>query len=82
MLRLATEATRAKGLPVVISLQESLLIALSTATTEACQRHEVLSFHPGLWIFSFPIAASTNFAIRWIHASALPEGPILTGASS
>ncbi|MEU9150549.1 hypothetical protein AB0D59_08385 [Streptomyces sp. NPDC048417] len=37
------------------------------------------SFHPGLWIFSFPIAASTNFAIRWIHASALPEGPTLTG---
>ncbi|MGW7527971.1 SLAC1 family transporter [Streptomyces sp. NPDC054783] len=37
------------------------------------------SFHPGLWIFSFPIAASTNFAIRWIHASALPGGPALTG---
>lgn len=38
------------------------------------------SFHPGLWIFSFPIAASTNFAIRWIHASALPGGSALTGA--
>ncbi|MFI6495172.1 hypothetical protein [Streptomyces sp. NPDC050564] len=37
------------------------------------------SFHPGLWIFSFPIAACTNFAIRWIHASALPGGPALTG---
>ncbi|MER6568754.1 hypothetical protein ABT288_21860 [Streptomyces sp. NPDC001093] len=37
------------------------------------------SFHPGLWIFSFPIAASTNFAIRWIHASELPGGPALTG---
>jgi tellurite resistance protein len=37
------------------------------------------SFHPGLWIFSFPIAASTNFAVRWIHASAPPGGPALTG---
>ncbi|MBB5928236.1 SLAC1 family transporter [Streptomyces echinatus] len=37
------------------------------------------SFHPGLWVFSFPIAASTNFAIRWVHASALPGGPALTG---
>ncbi|MEV6294999.1 hypothetical protein AB0M41_32245 [Streptomyces sp. NPDC051896] len=37
------------------------------------------SFHPGVWIFSFPIAASTNFAVRWIHASALPGGPALTG---
>ncbi|MEV6057979.1 hypothetical protein [Streptomyces sp. NPDC052107] len=37
------------------------------------------AFHPGLWIFSFPIAASTNFAIRWVHASALPGGPALTG---
>ncbi|WP_051927286.1 hypothetical protein [Streptomyces durhamensis] len=37
------------------------------------------AFHPGLWIFSFPIAASTDFAIRWIHASTRPGGPILTG---
>ncbi|MGJ5752361.1 tellurite resistance protein TehA-like permease [Streptomyces puniciscabiei] len=37
------------------------------------------AFHPGLWIFSFPVAASTNFTIRWIHASALPAGPVLTG---
>ncbi|MFF7749251.1 hypothetical protein ACFZCP_08380 [Streptomyces sp. NPDC007971] len=37
------------------------------------------AFHPGLWIFSFPIAASTNFTIRWIHGSALPGGPALTG---
>ncbi|MFF3920661.1 hypothetical protein ACFYZB_46205 [Streptomyces sp. NPDC001852] len=37
------------------------------------------AFHPGMWIFSFPIAASTNFAIRWIHASALRGGPALTG---
>ncbi|WP_079161649.1 hypothetical protein [Streptomyces fodineus] len=37
------------------------------------------SFHPGLWIFSFPVAASTNFTIRWIHASAPPGGPALTG---
>ncbi|MER6068003.1 hypothetical protein ABT187_03900 [Streptomyces sp. NPDC001817] len=37
------------------------------------------AFHPGLWIFSFPIAASTNFTVRWIHASALPGGPALTG---
>ncbi|OIJ97593.1 hypothetical protein BIV25_15315 [Streptomyces sp. MUSC 14] len=37
------------------------------------------AFQPGLWVFSFPIAASTNFAVRWIHASALPAGPALTG---
>ncbi|MEV7189746.1 hypothetical protein [Kitasatospora sp. NPDC093102] len=37
------------------------------------------SFHPGLWIFIFPVTASTNFVIRWIHASAIPEGPALTG---
>ncbi|MFI6360435.1 hypothetical protein ACIBJF_49780 [Streptomyces sp. NPDC050743] len=37
------------------------------------------SFHPGLWIFSFPVAASSNFTIRWIHASALRGGPVLTG---
>ncbi|MFJ5034834.1 hypothetical protein ACIQB5_43875 [Streptomyces sp. NPDC088560] len=45
------------------------------------------AFHPGLWIFSFPVAASTNFTIRWIHASALPGAPaltaiLLTGATS
>ncbi|MEV6114053.1 hypothetical protein AB0L59_16445 [Streptomyces sp. NPDC052109] len=45
------------------------------------------SFHPGLWIFSFPVAACTNFVIRWIHASAPPAGPaltaiLLTGATS
>ncbi|MEU9481385.1 hypothetical protein [Streptomyces sp. NPDC048191] len=37
------------------------------------------SFHPGLWIFSFPVAASTNFTIRWIQASACPGAPALTG---
>ncbi|MFB7505976.1 SLAC1 family transporter [Streptomyces broussonetiae] len=37
------------------------------------------AFHPGLWIYSFPVAASTNFAIRWIRASAPPGGPALTG---
>ncbi|GAA2272499.1 hypothetical protein GCM10010430_68080 [Kitasatospora cystarginea] len=37
------------------------------------------SFHPGLWIFVFPVTASTNFAIRWIHASAIPAGSAFTG---
>ncbi|MFI9615722.1 hypothetical protein ACIHCM_29260 [Streptomyces sp. NPDC052023] len=37
------------------------------------------SFHPGLWLFSFPIAACTNFAIRWIHACAPPGASAITG---
>ncbi|KUN82442.1 hypothetical protein AQJ66_21690 [Streptomyces bungoensis] len=38
------------------------------------------SFHPGLWVYSFPVAASTNFAIRLIAATRAPACPVLTWA--
>ncbi|MEU7305549.1 hypothetical protein AB0950_36220 [Streptomyces sp. NPDC007189] len=38
------------------------------------------SFHPGLWVYSFPVAASTNFAIRLIAATRGPAYPVLTWA--
>ncbi|MFI6352273.1 hypothetical protein ACIBJF_06305 [Streptomyces sp. NPDC050743] len=30
------------------------------------------TFHTGYWIFSFPVAASANFVIRWSHGADLP----------
>ncbi|ASQ98845.1 hypothetical protein [Streptomyces sp. 11-1-2] len=30
------------------------------------------SFHTGLWIYSFPVAATTNFLVRWIYAADVP----------
>ncbi|MFG3207078.1 hypothetical protein [Streptomyces sp. NPDC048192] len=38
------------------------------------------SFHPGLWVYSFPVAASTNFAIRLITATRGPACQVLTWA--
>ncbi|MEV7687445.1 hypothetical protein ACFW1F_14570 [Streptomyces bungoensis] len=38
------------------------------------------SFHPGLWVYSFPTVASTNFAIRLITATRAPACPALTWA--
>ncbi|MFE9728591.1 hypothetical protein ACFYQ5_34695 [Streptomyces sp. NPDC005794] len=29
-------------------------------------------FHTGFWTFSFPIAATANFAIRWAHGADIP----------
>ncbi|MGV9350561.1 SLAC1 family transporter [Streptomyces spiralis] len=36
------------------------------------------SFHPRLWVYSFPVAASTNFTLRLIAATHVPAGPALT----
>ncbi|AEM85476.1 C4-dicarboxylate transporter/malic acid transporter [Streptomyces violaceusniger] len=30
------------------------------------------SFHTGLWIYSFPVAATTNFLVRWTSAAEVP----------
>ncbi|PIB03831.1 hypothetical protein [Streptomyces sp. HG99] len=30
------------------------------------------SFHYGFWIFSFPVAAGTNFLLRWLHGTDVP----------
>lgn len=36
------------------------------------------SFHTGFWTFSFPIAATANFAIRWVHGADVPAWRPLT----
>jgi tellurite resistance protein len=36
------------------------------------------SFHVGFWTFSFPIAATANFAIRWVHGADVPAWRPLT----
>ncbi|MFF2328607.1 MULTISPECIES: hypothetical protein [unclassified Streptomyces] len=30
------------------------------------------SFHTGFWIYSFPVAATANFVIRWVHGADVP----------
>lgn len=35
-------------------------------------------FHPGLWVLSFPVAASTNFAIRLLNGTHVSAAPALT----
>lgn len=35
------------------------------------------AFHPGLWVFSFPVTASTNFTIRLLVATGVRIGPAL-----
>lgn len=36
--------------------------------------YRVLSFNPNFWAFTFPVAASSNFAIRWLTSAELPRG--------
>ncbi|MEU9063955.1 hypothetical protein AB0D13_35130 [Streptomyces sp. NPDC048430] len=36
------------------------------------------SFHMGFWIFALPIAAGSNFAIRWFHGADAPAWRPLT----
>lgn len=38
------------------------------------------SFHAGFWTFSFPIAATANFAIRWVHGADVPAWRPVTWA--
>lgn len=38
------------------------------------------SFHIGYWVFSFPAAASANFAIRWCYAADVPAWRPVTWA--
>ncbi|MFE2351903.1 TDT family transporter [Kitasatospora cineracea] len=36
------------------------------------------SFHPNVWVYSFPTAATANFTIRWLHGTAAPAWRPLT----
>ncbi|MFD8515348.1 hypothetical protein ACFV27_30795 [Streptomyces antimycoticus] len=38
------------------------------------------SFHTGLWIYSFPVAATTNFLVRWTYAADVPGREIIVWA--
>ncbi|MGV9249063.1 SLAC1 family transporter [Streptomyces sp. NPDC003710] len=38
------------------------------------------SFHTGLWIFSFPVAATANFLVRWTYAAEVPGREALAWA--
>ncbi|GHC41816.1 hypothetical protein EF913_34240 [Streptomyces sp. WAC04189] len=44
------------------------------------------SFGTGFWIYSFPVAATTNFVLRWVHGADVPASrPIawaILGAAS
>ncbi|WP_413797918.1 hypothetical protein [Streptomyces iranensis] len=31
------------------------------------------SFHTGLWVYIFPVAATTNFLVRWSYAADVPD---------
>ncbi|MBI0378038.1 hypothetical protein JBE27_17590, partial [Streptomyces albiflaviniger] len=31
------------------------------------------SFHTGLWVYIFPVAATTNFLVRWSYAAEVPD---------
>ena len=38
----------------------------------ASSQYRTLTFSPNFWAFTFPIAASTNFVIRWIDSARFP----------
>jgi tellurite resistance protein len=38
------------------------------------------AFHKGLWVLSFPIAAGTNFVIRWLHGAGIAPGEPSAGS--
>ncbi|MGW7648988.1 SLAC1 family transporter [Streptomyces bobili] len=38
------------------------------------------SFHAGFWTFSFPLAATSNFALRWMHGADVPAWRAVTWA--
>ena len=36
-------------------------------------QYRILSFTPNFWAFTFPLAASANFIIRWVNVERFPD---------
>lgn len=50
------------GILAIMTLLQVMLLA----------EYRKLAFTQGFWIFTFPVGATTNYAIRWLAATALP----------